>query len=254
MSAELKASLWTGLPGGFALDVTIEAPPGITVLFGPSGAGKSTTLRAIAGLERPAKGVVTLGETTWFDAGREVDVPVHQRALAYVFQSLALFPHLSAQDNVEYGIDRRLPKAERRKLALNFLTRMRVAHVADRRPRTLSGGEAQRVALARAFAAQPDLLLLDEPFSNLDRLVRTELLEALRTVLDDTHTTSILVTHDVRDAVDFGSDLLLIAEGRVQRQGSIAQVLADPGSDWTRRFLACGLGQATHQEPRHENS
>ena len=108
--------------------------------------------------------------------------------------------------------------------------------------------------MAWAFAAQPDLLLLDEPFSNLDRLVRTELLEALRTVLDDTHTTSILVTHDVRDAVDFGSDLLLIAEGRVQRQGSIARVLADPGSDWTRRFLACDLGQATHQEHRHENS
>ncbi|MBP9916708.1 MAG: ATP-binding cassette domain-containing protein, partial [Thiobacillaceae bacterium] len=142
----------------------------------------------------------------------------------------------------------------RKARADEWLARLGLEPLRRRPVQALSGGERQRVALARAFAAQPDLLLLDEPFSNLDRLVRTELLEALRTVLDDTHTTSILVTHDVRDAVDFGSDLLLIAEGRVQRQGSIAQVLADPGSDWTRRFLACGLGQATHQEPRHENS
>lgn len=227
MSAELKASLWTGLPGGFALDVTIEAPPGITVLFGPSGAGKSTTLRAIAGLERPAKGVVTLGETTWFDAGREVDVPVHQRALAYVFQSLALFPHLSAQDNVEYGIDRRLPKAERRKLALNFLTRMRVAHVADRRPRTLSGGEAQRVALARAFARAPRLVLLDEAFSAMDRELRRELGEEVRRYVDDAKIPAIVVTHHRMEAHALGDRMIMMRAGRVEAVGSVAELLKD---------------------------
>lgn len=227
MSAELKASLWTGLPGGFALDVTIEAPPGITVLFGPSGAGKSTTLRAIAGLERPAKGVVTLGETTWFDAGREVDVPVHQRALAYVFQSLALFPHLSAQDNVEYGIDRRLPKAERRKLALDFLTRMRVAHVADRRPRTLSGGEAQRVALARAFARAPRLVLLDEAFSAMDRELRRELGEEVRRYVDDAKIPAIVVTHHRMEAHALGDRMIMMRAGRVEAVGSVAELLKD---------------------------
>ena len=227
MSAELKASLWTGLPGGFALDVTIEAPPGITVLFGPSGAGKSTTLRAIAGLERPAKGVVTLGETTWFDAGREVDVPVHQRALAYVFQSLALFPHLSAQDNVEYGIDRRLPKAERRKLALGFLTRMRVAHVADRRPRTLSGGEAQRVALARAFARAPRLVLLDEAFSAMDRELRRELGEEVRRYVDDAKIPAIVVTHHRMEAHALGDRMIMMRAGRVEAVGSVAELLKD---------------------------
>lgn len=227
MSAELKASLWTGLPGGFALDVTIEAPPGITVLFGPSGAGKSTTLRAIAGLERPAKGVVTLGETTWFDAGREVDVPVHQRALAYVFQSLALFPHLSAQDNVEYGIDRGLPKAERRKLALDFLTRMRVAHVADRRPRTLSGGEAQRVALARAFARAPRLVLLDEAFSAMDRELRRELGEEVRRYVDDAKIPAIVVTHHRMEAHALGDRMIMMRAGRVEAVGSVAELLKD---------------------------
>ena len=208
MSAELKASLWTGLPGGFALDVTIEAPPGITVLFGPSGAGKSTTLRAIAGLERPAKGVVTLGETTWFDAGREVDVPVHQRALAYVFQSLALFPHLSAQDNVEYGIDRRLPKAERRKLALDFLTRM-------------------RVALARAFARAPRLVLLDEAFSAMDRELRRELGEEVRRYVDDAKIPAIVVTHHRMEAHALGDRMIMMRAGRVEAVGSVAELLKD---------------------------
>ena len=221
-------------------------------LLGPSGGGKTTLLRLIMGFLAPSGGALSWSGRVLSQAGR-IQVPTERRRFGMVFQEAALFPHLNVAENVAFGLNR-LDRAARKARADEWLARLGLEPLRRRPVQALSGGERQRVALARAFAAQPDLLLLDEPFSNLDRLVRTELLEALRTVLDDTHTTSILVTHDVRDAVDFGSDLLLIAEGRVQRQGSIAQVLADPGSDWTRRFLACGLGQATHQELRHENS
>ncbi len=221
-------------------------------LLGPSGGGKTTLLRLIMGFLAPGGGALSWSGRGLSHAGR-IQVPTERRRFGMVFQEAALFPHLNVAENVAFGLNR-LDRAARKARADEWLARLGLEPLRRRPVQALSGGERQRVALARAFAAQPDLLLLDEPFSNLDRLVRTELLEALRTVLDDTHTTSILVTHDVRDAVDFGSDLLLIAEGRVQRQGSIAQVLADPGSDWTRRFLACGLGQATHQEHRHENS
>ena len=221
-------------------------------LLGPSGGGKTTLLRLIMGFLAPGGGALSWSGRVLSQAGR-IQVPTERRRFGMVFQEAALFPHLNVAENVAFGLNR-LDRAARKARADEWLARLGLEPLRRRPVQALSGGERQRVALARAFAAQPDLLLLDEPFSNLDRLVRTELLEALRTVLDDTHTTSILVTHDVLDAVDFGSDLLLIAEGRVQRQGSIAQVLADPGSDWTRRFLACGLGQATHQEPRHENS
>jgi len=227
VSAELKATLSAALPEGFDLEVSLEVPSGITVLFGPSGAGKSTTLRAIAGLERPARGVVTMGETTWFDGARGIDIPVHQRALAYVFQSLALFPHLSAQDNVEYGIDRRLPQAERRKLALDFLTRMRVAHVADRRPRTLSGGEAQRGALARAFARGPKLVLLDEAFSAMDRELRRELGEEVRRYVDDAKIPAIVVTHHRMEAHALGDRMIMMRAGRVEAVGAVAELLKD---------------------------
>jgi iron(III) transport system ATP-binding protein len=222
-------------------------------LLGPSGGGKTTLLRLIMGFLAPTAAALSWSGLPFSRKPGRIQVPTERRRFGMVFQEAALFPHLNVAENVAFGLDR-LERAARKARADEWLARLGLEPLRRRPVQALSGGERQRVALARAFAAQPDLLLLDEPFSNLDRLVRTELLEALRTVLDDTHTTSILVTHDVRDAVDFGSDLLLIAEGRVQRQGSIAQVLADPGSDWTRRFLACGLGQATHQEPRHENS
>ena len=127
---------------GFVLDVTFTLPPGISILFGPSGAGKSTTLAAIAGLVRPQAGRIALGEEVWFSAEAGIDRPAHRRSVGFVFQSLALFPHLTALDNVAYGVDPRAGRSERRYRALAMLERMRVSHVAGRRPATLSGGEA----------------------------------------------------------------------------------------------------------------
>jgi molybdate transport system ATP-binding protein len=219
MSAELRAEITVrAAPGAehpFSLEVAIAAPPGVTILFGPSGSGKSTTLAAIAGLVRPDAGRIAYGDDVWFDRDRGVDHPVHERGLAFVFQSLALFPHMTAEENVAYGIDRHVAKQERTKRARAMLERMRVAHLASRKPRTFSGGEAQRVALARAFARSPKVVLLDEPFSALDRELRHELCADVKATVAELAIPAILVTHHRHEARSMGDRIVVLREGRV---------------------------------------
>jgi ABC-type Fe3+/spermidine/putrescine transport system ATPase subunit len=213
--------------GGFLLEADLSVPPGITVLLGRSGSGKSTLLGAIAGLVRPDRGRVVVGERTWFDGAAGVDVPVHERGLAFVFQSLALFPHKSALENVEYGIDRALPAADRRQRALATLERMRVGHLAERRPATFSGGEAQRVALARAFARSPRLVLLDEAFSALDRDLRRALCADVREAVADLGVPALMVTHHQREAREMADRAVALEEGRVRAEGTPAEVIGE---------------------------
>lgn len=210
---------------GLTLEVTFEAPPGITVLFGASGAGKSTTLAAIAGLLPGAQGRVSVGEEAWLDSARGIEVPVHLRNLAFVFQSLALFPHLTAAENVAYGLERSLDRQARRAQALALLERMQVPHLADRRPRTFSGGEAQRVALARAFARKPRVLLLDEPFSAMDRRLRAELGEEVRRYVAEARIPAILVTHHRLEARSLGERVVVLESGRVLAAGGVAELV-----------------------------
>jgi molybdate transport system ATP-binding protein len=205
----------------FSLDVKFRAEPGITIMFGPSGSGKSTTLAVIAGLLKPASGRVALGQEVWFDSARGIDRPIHERSIAFVFQSLALFPHLSAVENVAYGIDRGLERAERRARAMAMLERMKVAHVAGRRPGTLSGGEAQRVALARAFARSPRLVLLDEPFSALDRDLRLALARDVRAYVDEARLPLLQVTHHRNEARAMGDRVVMMEAGRVRGAGAL---------------------------------
>jgi molybdate transport system ATP-binding protein len=211
----------------FALDVAFECPPGFTVLFGPSGAGKSTTLAAIAGLVTPQAGRIALGTDVWFDSMKKVDRPVHLRGVAFVFQTLALFPHLTGAANVEYGIDRRVPRPERHKRALAMLERMKVPHLAQRRPTTYSGGEAQRVALARAFARSPSLVLLDEPFSAMDRELARELCADARRAVTELGIPAILVTHHRNEARLLGDRVVLLERGQVQATGSVESLLGE---------------------------
>ena len=212
---------------GFALDVDFEAPPGITVFFGPSGSGKSTTLAAIAGLWRPANGRITVGDEVWFDGEANVDRPVHRRGVAFVFQSLALFPHMSAVSNVEYGMDRTLSAASRRENAVAMLGRWKVSHLADRKPPTFSGGEAQRVALARAFAMRPRVVLLDEPFSAMDRKLRHDLSLEVRSFIDELRIPAIHVTHHRNEARALADRVVLIDRGRILATGPGNELLAD---------------------------
>ena len=215
----------------FALAVRFDVPPGITVLFGPSGAGKSTTLGAIAGLVRPDAGRITVGDAVWFDSEAGVDLPVHARGLAYVFQSLALFPHMTALDNVAYGIDRALTKDERRARAQQMLERMRVGHLGPRKPATFSGGEAQRVALARAFARSPSVVLLDEPFSALDRELRRELCADVKATVAELGVPALLVTHHRVDARSIGDQVVMIKDGKVAEAGDVRAFFADKESE-----------------------
>jgi molybdate transport system ATP-binding protein len=224
MSGEtLKVSL--RITNGFALDVAFDVPPGVTVLFGPSGSGKSTTLSAIAGLVRPSAGRITIGDDVWFDSAEKIHVAVHRRRVAFVFQSLALFPHMTALENVVYGMERDVDPGSRAKRAVALLERLRVPHLADRKPRTFSGGEAQRVALARALATSPRVILLDEPFSALDRELRVELISDLRESIRELDVPVLFVTHHRQEARALGERLVLLEGGRVQRIGKVAELV-----------------------------
>lgn len=205
---------------GFELDVELEAPPGITVLFGPSGAGKSRTLACIAGIERPDRGRITCGEEVWFDSAARTELAIQHRRVALVFQSLALFPHMTAEENVAYGM-RDVARPERRARARTMLARMHVEHLAERRPSTFSGGESQRVALARAFAMTPRALLLDEPFSAVDAAVKRALLRELAEHVATANVPAILVTHDTREARALGQRVLVMEAGRIVGASSI---------------------------------
>lgn len=217
----LRAGKKTEPDGALHIDVDFSVPPGVTVLFGPSGAGKSRTLACIAGLTRPDRGKITLGSDVWFD--ERTDRPIHERRVAYVFQSLALFPHMTAVDNVRYGIPRSIPEPERRALALEMLTKMHVPKLADRKPRTFSGGEAQRVALARAFAMQPRVMLLDEPFSALDAKVKADLLREVREQLAQQRIPAILVTHQPSEAELLGERVVFIEKGHITNVTSMTE-------------------------------
>jgi molybdate transport system ATP-binding protein len=212
-------------PGDFVLHVAFEAPPGVTILFGPSGAGKSTTLAAIAGLRAPSEGRIALGDDVWYDARTRRVRPIHERGVALVFQSSALFPHLGGAANVAYGIDRGIARAERHERALAMLARMKVAHLAERKPPSYSGGEAQRVALARAFARAPRVLLLDEAFSAMDRPLRLGLLDELRQEVATLGIPTLMVTHLEEEARLMGERVVQLAAGRVVAAGSVAEVL-----------------------------
>lgn len=227
MGSDLAARVVLARKGGFALDVEITVPAGVTILFGPSGSGKSTTLAAIAGLVTPDEGRVALGDTVWFDRRARVDVPVHERRVAFVFQSLALFPHMTAAANVAYGVDRAVPREERERRARALLERFHVGHLADRRPATFSGGEAQRVALARALGPAPRALLLDEPFSALDRSLRDALVADLRATAAELAVPVIHVTHHRGEARALGDRVVMLDEGRVVATGSPAELLAE---------------------------
>jgi molybdate transport system ATP-binding protein len=211
--------------GDFSLEVDETCPPGVTCIIGPSGSGKSTLLAALSGLAAPDRGRVAVGDEVWLDHARGIEVPVHQRRLSYVFQGLALFPHMSALHNVEYGMHD-VPRAERTERALKLLDRVGVKHLAKRRPRTFSGGEAQRVAIARALARSPRLVLLDEPFSALDRELRAQLTALVRDLAGELGVPIVHVTHSIAEVRLLADQVLRIEKGRVVARGTPADVLA----------------------------
>lgn len=214
------------LRADFMLDVSFETRAGINVLFGPSGSGKTTTLRAIAGLIMPDAGRIALGARIFFDAATGTNLAIQARRVGYVFQHATLFPHLSAAENVAYGLKLRGPAKHAR--ARELLAQFGIADLAARYPRALSGGEQQRVALARALAPDPALLLLDEPLSAVDAQTRAHLLEEIDAAQHATGIPFIYVTHNHAEALRLGAYLILLAAGRIVQTGTPLDVLNAP--------------------------
>jgi molybdate transport system ATP-binding protein len=231
LSARVRIARRQPGPGSFVLDVAFDAPPGITVLVGPSGCGKSTTLAAIAGTLAAGSGRVALGDDVWFDSDAGIDIAPHRRRVSLVFQSLALFPHMTALENVAYGVPRTLPARERGVRAEAMLARMDAAHLLRRRPATFSGGEAQRVALARAFAHEPRVLLLDEPLTALDVPLRARLVQDVRRFVDELEIPAIYVTHDVGEAMTVADHAVVMSAGGIVAAGDPLHVLPHSGAD-----------------------
>jgi iron(III) transport system ATP-binding protein len=206
----------------------------ITALLGPSGCGKTTALRCIAGLERADDG------TIWIDgevvAAPGLHVPAERRRVGMVFQDYALFPHLSVLGNVEYGLHH-LPRRQRRGAAMEALDLVGLSHLAERLPDRISGGQRQRVALARALAPRPDLILLDEPFSNLDAALRTSVREDVRAILKAADATAVFVTHDQEEALSLADEVAVMADGHLHQVDAPHVLYTRPATAFVARFV-----------------
>jgi len=223
----LSAHIQKCFPGGFELAAELEAAAGITILFGRSGSGKTTILSCVAGLLAPDAGRIAVGSRVLFDREQRLDVPVVRRNVGYVFQDLALFPHLTAEQNVAYGLGR-LAARERRRQAQAMLEQFRIAHLAGRKPAELSGGERQRVALARSLVIEPQVLLLDEPLAALDLPTQSQLFADLRRWNREHQIPILYVTHSQREVFALGERVVVLDAGKVLAQGTPQQVLRAP--------------------------
>jgi sulfate transport system ATP-binding protein len=221
--------------GGFSAleDVSVDVPTGsLTALLGPSGSGKSTLLRVVAGLERPDAGTVVLdGE----DVTRR---PPQSRGVGFVFQHYAAFKHMTVWDNVAFGLTiRRRPRAQIRDRVGELLELVQLTGLAKRYPAQLSGGQRQRMGLARALAVDPKVLLLDEPFGALDARVRKELRGWLRRLHDETHTTTVIVTHDQEEAMDVADRVVVMNDGRIEQIAPPRELYDHPANEFVMSFV-----------------
>jgi iron(III) transport system ATP-binding protein len=227
---------------GGVRDIEFALPPGtFFTLLGPSGCGKTTTLRCVAGLERPDAGVISLGSRVLFDSERRVAVPMNQRGIGMVFQSYAIWPHMTVFENIAFPLrvakDRRYPREEIRKLVDQALSTVGLAGYGDRPATRLSGGQQQRVALARAIVHHPQLLLLDEPLSNLDASLREEMRAELRRLQQQIGITAIYVTHDQSEALAMSDLVAVMDRGRIVQFGAPRDIYFRPESEFVASFI-----------------
>jgi molybdate transport system ATP-binding protein len=217
----------TAKPHEFVLDISFQANAGFTILFGASGAGKTTLLDCIAGLAAPNSGRISIGERALFDSSARVDVPTSRRRTGYVFQDLALFPHMTVEENVSYGLTH-LSRSDRQQRVTNILQAFRIASLAGRDVRKISGGESQRVALARTLVTDPQVLLLDEPLAALDAPTKAHIIDDLRE-WNRSHRIPILyVTHSREEVFALGERVIVLDAGRIVAQGTPHEVISAP--------------------------
>jgi molybdate transport system ATP-binding protein len=211
----------------FDMEVQFSIPAGVTVIFGPSGSGKTTVLQCIAGLAAPDFGSIRVAGETFYDSVGKLNQPAHRRRVGYVFQDLALFPHMSVARNVGFGVCKN--RSEKREMVCHALEKFRIAPLAQHRPDEISGGERQRVALARALVCQPRLLLLDEPFSALDDELKLGIIADLKQWLFENAVPALFVTHNREEARIFADRVLLLRDGHIAGEGDIKAIGASQG-------------------------
>jgi iron(III) transport system ATP-binding protein len=221
-------------------EVTISVPDrSFICLLGPSGCGKTTLLRIVAGLESPTAGKVTLGDRVLWDRG--VNVSPEKRGFAMVFQSYAVWPHMTVYENVAYPLRiRRVQKAEREKRVRGALELVHLDDLKDRFPHQLSGGQQQRVALARGIVMEPPVFLLDEPLSNLDAKLRSQMRRELKELHRALQITMLYVTHDQKEAFEMATRIVILNEGRVEQEGTPAEIRTSPAPGFVQEFLSEG--------------
>ena len=211
---------------GFSLDLDLQLPgKGVTALYGHSGSGKTTCLRCIAGLERASQAYVQINDEVWQDSQRGHFVPVHQRALGYIFQEASLFPHLSVRANLEFGL-KRIARQQRRVDLAHATELLGISHLLERAPHNLSGGERQRVGIARALLTSPGLLLMDEPLAALDSQRKGEILPYLERLHAELDIPVLYVSHSQDEVARLADHIVLLSEGRVLASGAIGETLA----------------------------
>jgi len=232
--------------------VSFTVTPGEQLtLLGPSGCGKTTTLRAIAGLEKPVAGEIRIDGTPIYSAARNINVPAEKRGLSMVFQSYAIWPHMSVFDNVAYGLRvRREEAAAIKNKVMQALALVQMQALADRRASQLSGGQQQRVALARAFVFQPSVLLFDEPLSNLDAKLRADMRIELRELQHRLGITSVYVTHDLEEALAMSDRIVVMRDGRVEQTGAPDEIYRLPCSAFVADFV--GSANLVHGRNRRD--
>lgn len=212
---------------GFTLDASWDIGNELVAIFGYSGAGKSMTLQMIAGLLTPDEGNIVLGESVLFDSRRNVNARPQKRSIGYVFQDLALFPHMTVGENIRYG-GHGIERNEQDERCRELLRMFRITGLENRLPSQISGGQKQRVALARALIRRPAALLLDEPFSALDMPIRFEMRTMLKEVQRSFNMPVVLITHDADEALAVADRMIVYADGRVMQTGSPDEIFLSP--------------------------
>ena len=254
LTVELRKVLGDSAASDYGLTIEAEfsVGTGFTILFGPSGAGKTTILDCIAGLQKPDSGRIAVRDETFFDSKPQINIPTRHRNIGYLFQTLALFPHMTVRQNIEYGLAQ-LDARERQSRSGEIADSFGIAGLLDRRPGKLSGGERQRVALGRALVTRPKALLLDEPMSALDRNTKSRILDDLRT-WNEAHAVPILyVTHEREEVYALGDRVLVLETGKIVADGTPHDVLSRPQRESVAQLAGfenifdCSVG-AAHSE------
>lgn len=223
----------------FNLDIKIETDNGILGLLGESGSGKSMTLRCIAGIDTPDSGEIILNGRVLFDSERKINLPIRERKIGFLFQNFALFPHMTIEQNLSFGFDKKI-KAEERKSKIDSIMKIvKLSGMEKRYPYQLSGGQQQRVALARALIMEPDILLLDEPFSALDEYLRAHMINELREILFGFHGNTLFVTHNMEEAYRICEDICVLSSGKLEAKGSKEEVFNNPPTVKAAKLTGC---------------